>query len=51
MKNYVNHKKVAPTDRKTRFARFEQPIIAVKRVQADGDRKLYYRTFVSFQST
>ena len=48
LKNYFNHKKVASTDRRTRFARFEQPILAVKRVQADGDRKPYYRTFVFF---
>lgn len=51
LKNYFNHEKVASTDRRTRVARFEQPIIAVKRVQGDGDKKPYYRTFVSFQST
>lgn len=51
LKCYFNHEKVPSTDKRTRVARFEQPIFAVKRVPADGNKKAYYRTFVSFQST
>jgi hypothetical protein len=53
IKSYLNHDKVASTDKRTRVARFEQPILAVKRVDADkeGEKKAYTRTMVSFQST
>jgi len=39
------------TDKRTRVARFEQPIFAVKRVQAKDNIKPYTKTLVSFQST
>ncbi len=42
---------MASTDKRTRVARFEQPILAVKRVDAEGEKKVYTRTMVSFQST
>jgi hypothetical protein len=51
LKRYFNHEKVLSTDKKTRVARFEQPIFAVNRVQAKDDKKPYTRTLVSFQST
>ncbi len=51
LKRYFNHEKVPSTDKRTRVARFEQPIFAVKRVQAKDDMKPYTRTLVSFQST
>lgn len=51
LKRYFNHEKVVSTDKRTRVARFEQPIFAVNRVQAKDDKKPYTRTMVSFQST
>jgi len=39
------------TNKRTRVARFKQPIFAVNRVQANDDKKPYTRTIVSFQST
>ncbi len=50
LKRYFNHEKVVSTDKRTRVARFEQPIFAVNRVQAKDDKKPYTRTMVSFQS-
>ena len=40
-------------DKRTRVAWFEQPILAVKRVDSDeeGKKKVYTWTMVSFQST
>jgi hypothetical protein len=51
LKRYLNHEKVPSTDKRTRVARFEQPIFAVQRKQAKDDMKPYTRTMVSFQST
>ena len=51
LKPHFHHDKVASTDKRTRVARFEQPILAVKRVDAEGENKAYTRTMVSFQST
>jgi hypothetical protein len=51
LKCYFNHEKVILTDKGTRVARFEQPIFAVKRLQAKDNKKPYTRTLVSFQST
>ncbi len=51
LKRYFNHEKVISTDKRTRVARFEQPIFAVKRLQAKDNKKPYTRTLVSFQST
>ena len=51
IKPYVNHNKVASTDKRMRVARFERPIFAVKRVNTVGNNKAYMRTFVSFQLT
>ena len=39
LKHYFNHEKVISTDKRTRVARFEQPIFAVKRLQAKDDKK------------
>lgn len=48
LKDFVNH---AHDRKKTRVARFEQPIIAVKHVTGKAPDKSYTRTLVSFQST
>ena len=51
LKEFVNHLKVPSHDKKTRVARFEQPILAVKHVTTEAPDKNYTRTLVSFQST
>jgi len=51
LKDFFHHDKVPSTDKRTRVARFEQPILAVKRIKVDGANKAYCRTHVSFQST
>jgi hypothetical protein len=51
LKDYLHHEKVASTDKRTRVARFEQPILAVKHVGISGTDKAYTQTLVSFQST
>jgi hypothetical protein len=52
LKEFLHHEKVASTDKRTRVARFEQPILAVKMVKStNGIDKDYTRTLVSFQST
>lgn len=51
LKDFVHHEKVASTDKRTRVARFEQPIFAMRKVAASGEDKAYTRTLVSFQST
>ncbi len=51
LKDYFHHKKVPSHDKRTRVARFEQPIFAVRRAEKDNDKKAYTKTFVSFQST
>jgi hypothetical protein len=51
LKDFLHHEKVPATDKRTRVARFEQPIFAVKQMEKDGDAKEYTRTIVSFQST
>jgi len=51
LKDYLHHDKVTSTDKRTRVARFEQPIMAVKHIARSGTDKAYTRTLVSFQST
>ncbi len=51
LKDYCHHDKLASTDKRTRVARFEQPIFAVKHVASSGTDKAYTKTLVSFQST
>ena len=51
LKEFLNHLKVPSHDKKTRVARFEQPILAVKHVNEMAPNKSYTRTVVSFQST
>jgi len=41
LKDYVHHDKVPSTDKRTRVARFEQPILAVKKMEVDGTNKAY----------
>ncbi len=43
LKRYFNHEKVILTDKRMRVARFEQPIFAVKRVQAKDDKKALHK--------
>lgn len=51
LKPYLHHEKVLPTDQRAKCMRFEQPIVAIKKVEATEDSKAYTRTHVSFQST
>jgi hypothetical protein len=51
LKDFLHHDKVPATDKQTRVARFEQPILALKHVPVQGNNKAYTRTMVSFQST
>lgn len=51
LKEFLHHDKVPSTDKRTRVARFEQPILAIKKVKENGDQKAYTQTMVSFQST
>lgn len=50
LKDFLHHKKVPATDKRTRVAHFEQPIFAVKHMTNDGDAKEFTWTIVSFQS-
>ncbi len=52
-KKYFNHIKGAPVNERSKVARFEQPMIAVRHVQGDprSDKKAYTLTHCSFQST
>ena len=45
------HKLKTPVDKCSKAARFNPPIVAVKTVAANGDKKKYTRVHVSFQST
>ena len=45
------HKQKTDTSKKTKVARFFQPIVAVKEVQATDEHEEYRRVHVSFQST
>ena len=51
LKDFLHHDKVPSTDKRTRVARFEQPILAIKKVVCEAPLKSYTRTVVSFQST
>ena len=45
------HKEKTDANRRSKLARFFNPIVAVKTFAADGDKKAYRRVHVSFQST
>jgi len=51
LKPYFHHQKVKPGDLKARVMRYENPIIAIKQVEATETTKAYTKTHVSFQST
>ena len=52
-KKHFHHKAAVPVDKRTRVARFEQPVIAVKHVTqpAGSGKKDYTLVHISFQST
>lgn len=51
LKDYVHKEKVAPGDKRAKAMRYQKPILARKQVPANGVKKAYTRTLVSFQST
>lgn len=51
LKPYFHHDKTTPKDQRAKCMRFENPIVAIKQVQATTEGKAYQRTHVSFQST
>ena len=51
IKPYVHHTKVTNYDQKSRMMRFQNPIVAVKRVEQKDGAYAYTKTWVSFQST
>jgi len=50
-KEYFHHLKPATGDDRAKFARWFQPIVAVKDVPASGEKKRYQMCHVSMQST
>ena len=50
-KEYFHHLKPATGDDRAKFARWFQPIVAVKDVPATGEKKRYQMCHVSMQST
>ena len=50
-KEYLHHEKVEAGSKRSRVARFKNPIVAVKEVAATATKKAFTKTIVSFQST
>ena len=51
IKPYTHCEQVDSTHLQCKVLRFENPIVAIQQCKADGDKKAYTKTFVSFQST
>ena len=51
IKPYTHHEQFDSTHLRCKVMRFQNPIVAIQQCKADGDKKAYTKTFVSFQST
>jgi hypothetical protein len=45
------HKKKTGTDKRSKAARFHEPVVLAKQVEEDGEKKAFERVHTSFQST